>query len=47
MKQIASSEIDVPRGTAYHEGERWFKRVNWHLCRITRHFEDALLAAGR
>lgn len=47
MKQIASGEIDVPKGTAYLEGVRWLKRVNWHLCRITRHFEDALLAAGR
>lgn len=46
MQQIARGEIDVPQGTAYLEGVRWLQRVNWHLCRITRHFEDALLAAG-
>jgi phosphate:Na+ symporter len=47
MVQIARGEIDVPKGTAYLEGVRWLKRVNWHLCRITHHYEDALLAAGR
>lgn len=46
MVQIARGEIDVPKGTAYLEGVRWLKRVNWHLCRITYHYEEALLAAG-
>ncbi|MEA3372311.1 MAG: Na/Pi symporter [Campylobacterota bacterium] len=47
MAQIARGEIDVPKGTDYLEGIRWLKRVNWHMSRITQHYEDALLAAGK
>lgn len=47
MAEIARGEIGVPTGTDYLEGVRWLKRVTWHITRITRHFEEALLAAGK
>ena len=47
MIRIARGDIDVPEGTDYLEGVRWLQRVNWHIVRITYHFEEALLAAGK
>lgn len=45
--RIARGDIDVPEGTDYLEGVRWLQRVSWHITRIARHFEEALLAAGK
>lgn len=47
MAQIARGEIDVPTGTEYLEAVRWSKRVSWHITRMTKHFEEALLASGK
>jgi len=47
MMRIARGDIDVPEGTDYLQGVRWLKRVNWHIARITRHYEEALIAAGK
>jgi len=47
VKKIARGEIDVQEGTNYLEGIRWLKRVNWHITRITFHYEQALLATAK
>lgn len=47
VTKIARGEIDVDEGTDYLEGIRWLKRVSWHLSRISSHYEQALLAAGK
>ena len=47
VEQIARGELDVIVGTDYLEGIRWLKRVSWHLNRISLHYKQAILAAGK
>lgn len=47
VEQIARGELDVIVGTDYLEGIRWLKRVSWHLIRISFHYKQAILAAGK
>ncbi|QOY54730.1 Na/Pi cotransporter family protein [Candidatus Sulfurimonas marisnigri] len=47
VAKIARGEIDVQEGTDYLEGVRWLKRVSWHILRISFHYEEALLVAGK
>lgn len=47
VTKIARGEIDVQEGTDYLESIRWLKRVSWHLSRISFHYEQALLSAGK
>lgn len=46
-EQIARGELDVIVGTDYFEGIRWLKRVSWHLIRISLHYKQAIIAAGK
>ncbi|WP_019616772.1 Na/Pi cotransporter family protein [Psychromonas ossibalaenae] len=47
VEQIARGELDIIIGTDYLEGIRWLKRVSWHLIRISFHYKQAILAAGK
>jgi phosphate:Na+ symporter len=47
VEQIARGELDVIVGTDYLEGIRWLKRVSWHLIRISLHYKQAIIAAGK
>ena len=47
VEQIARGELDIIIGTDYLEGIRWLKRVSWHLIRISYHYKQAILAAGK
>ncbi len=47
IEQIARGELDVLVGTGYLEGIRWLQRVSWHLIRISLHYKQAIIAAGK
>lgn len=47
MSSIASGKIDVPTGTSYLEALRWLQRVSKHIARITKHFSQVVIAAGK
>lgn len=47
VEQIARGELDIIVGTDYLEGIRWLERVSWHLMRISLHYKQALLSAGK
>jgi phosphate:Na+ symporter len=47
LAKIASDEIDVPQGTGRLEAIRWLKRVSKHVARVTQHYSEAVLAAGK
>jgi len=47
MARIASGEIGVPEGTARLQAIRWLMRVSKHIARITQHYAEAVLAAGK
>ena len=47
VEQIARGDLDIIVGTDYLEGIRWLKRVSWHLIRISHHYKQAILAAGK
>ncbi len=46
MAMVGSGLLDVDQGTARLEAIRWLRRVSKHIARITRHFNESLLAAG-
>jgi phosphate:Na+ symporter len=47
LTKIASDEIDVQQGTGRLEAIRWLKRVSKHVARVTQHYSEAVLAAGK
>jgi phosphate:Na+ symporter len=47
VEQIARGKLDIVAGTNYLQGIRWLKRVSWHLIRISFHYKQAILAAGK
>ena len=47
MSKIARSEMDVPDATNRLEAVRWLERVSNHIARITYHFMQALVSAGK
>ncbi len=47
MSGVARGELDVPETTEQLEAIRWLRRVSKHLARITHHFSQAVLAAGK
>ncbi|MGI9535268.1 MAG: Na/Pi cotransporter family protein, partial [Thermodesulfobacteriota bacterium] len=47
MSKVARGEYDVSLGTSNLEAIRWLRRVSKHITRITKHFEQAVLASGK
>ena len=47
LTKIARDEIGVPEGTLRLEAIRWLKRVSKHIARVTQHYSEAELAAGK
>jgi phosphate:Na+ symporter len=47
MSRLAQGEISVSEATPTLESIRWLERVSQHLARITHHYSQALLAAGK
>jgi phosphate:Na+ symporter len=45
--QVAIDKIDVPPATGMLEAIRWLKRVSKHIYRITRHYHQSMIAAGK
>ena len=46
MDRVAVGEYDVITGTSNLEAIRWLRRVSKHIARITKHYEQAVLASG-
>jgi phosphate:Na+ symporter len=47
LEEIARDTLDVDTATHYLEAIRWLTRVSQHIARISFHFEQAILAAGK
>ena len=47
MAGVASGEIDVRTGKNRLEAIRWLSRVSKHIARISKHFEQAVIAVGQ
>ena len=45
MGKMARGELDASIGTSELEAIRWLRRVSKHIARITKHFEQAILAS--
>ena len=47
VASMAKGEIDTTEVRLYLEAIRWLERVSNHIARITYHYEQAMLAAGK
>ena len=46
MVMIGNGEINVSQGTQLLESIRWLNRVSKHIMKITKHYEQTILAAA-
>jgi len=47
VEKTARDTLDVDNATHCLEAIRWLERVSQHIARISFHFEQAILAAGK